>query len=112
MWNGGVQGDVPGVLSDVDLITELAPEYPRLGGDVLTGGARHVQAVHHGIALAILRGAALLRGHIVRPGFKGTQYVRGEPLAFRLQCASDLTRVLLFRVGSPFPTGLTNSRVG
>ena len=40
--NGGIHRDGLRVLGDVNLVTKLAPECPRLGGDVLTAGARHV----------------------------------------------------------------------
>lgn len=47
MWNSGVWGYGAGVLSDIDLVAILAPKHPRLGGDILTSGARHKQAARH-----------------------------------------------------------------
>ena len=84
MWNSCAERDGFRVLGNVHLVTELAPKRPRLGGDILTRGARHVQAVGvdgkclvvqrvevnrapvlYGIALAFFCRAVLLRRNIV-----------------------------------------------
>jgi len=44
MRNSGIHRDDLGILSNVYFGAKLAPESPWLGGDILTGGARHIQA--------------------------------------------------------------------
>lgn len=44
MRNSGIDGDGLRVLANEHSGTKLTPKLPRLGGDVLTTSARHIQA--------------------------------------------------------------------